>query len=250
MKDKIRISIVSYLNAKPFVYGIEKSGFLSDYILEKDIPSVCADKLIQGKVDIGLIPVASLPFLKEYHILTDYCIGAIGAVSSVVLYSQVPLGEIKTILLDFHSRTSVMLARILAKKYWETELNWINAQEDHIKNIKGSVAGIVIGDRTFELDNKFEFTYDLSQEWHKFTGLPFVFACWVSNKMLPKDFITQFEKAIAFGVKNKQQVIDNLRDSYNAVNVEEYLTSYISYELDAAKRKALQLFLTYLKEIA
>src|ERR1051325_9156814 len=96
-KSPLRISAVSYVNAKPFVYGIEKSGFLKEYDLSLDVPSVCAEKLITGKVDIGLAPIAIIPLLKEYYIFPDFCIGADGPVKSVILYSEVPLNEIQAI---------------------------------------------------------------------------------------------------------------------------------------------------------
>ena len=76
MIKKIRISAISYLNSLPFVYGIKNSGFLTDYQMDLDAPAVCAQKLITDSVDIGLVPVAVLPELKNYHLLTNYCIGA------------------------------------------------------------------------------------------------------------------------------------------------------------------------------
>ena len=56
--DKIRISAVKYANTYPFIYGLTESGFDKKIILETDHPADCAAKLINGKVDIGLIPVA------------------------------------------------------------------------------------------------------------------------------------------------------------------------------------------------
>ena len=86
MKDKIKISVVEYLNATPFVYGLLNSGCLNtdDVQIDLDIPSVCAKKLVDRTVDIGLVPVAIIPKLKEHYILTDYCIGADGKVNSVL----------------------------------------------------------------------------------------------------------------------------------------------------------------------
>src|SRR5690349_16409009 len=114
----LRISAVSYLNAKPFVYGIEQSGFLKNYSLSLDVPSLCAEKLRNGQVDIGLSPVAIIPELKEHFIIPDFCIGANGPVHTVMLYSEVPLQHIKTIQLDYQSKTSCLLVQVLAKHWW------------------------------------------------------------------------------------------------------------------------------------
>jgi len=250
----IKISAVTYLNTKPFVYGIENSGFLSasggnNYQLELDIPSVCADKLFNDEVDIGLIPVAVIPRLQEPRILTDYCIGAVGAVRSVILFSDVPLKQIKRCFLDYHSETSVLLAKILAEKYWKISPIWIEGKEGFKENIKGDAAGIVIGDRALNLCGKFRYSYDLAEEWHGFTSLPFVFACWVANKPLPGDFIEAFDKAIEFGVQNKEKAVNAVGLISNGLNAKDYINNCISYELDAQKQKGMELFLKYVNKL-
>jgi len=98
---KIKISAVKYANTYPFIYGLTESGFDRKVILETDHPADCAAKLLSGKVDIGLIPVATLALLKEYHIISDYCIGANGNVRTVMLLSNCPFNNIGTIYLDY-----------------------------------------------------------------------------------------------------------------------------------------------------
>ena len=246
----VKISVVSYLNAQPFVYGIKNSGILKNYSLELDIPSVCAEKLVNNKVDIGLVPIAILPELKQYEILTDHCIGAVKAVGSVVLFSEVELNKIEKIFLDYQSRTSVTLVQILAKKFWKINPQWIKAGKNYEQQINGSSAGVVIGDRTFDLLNKFKFQYDLAEEWKRFTSLPFVFACWVANKKLPVDFKQNFSEAIRYGINHRKDLIEELLKSnkYNT-NIADYLNNSISYELDKAKKNGMALFLKYLSEI-
>ena len=246
----IKISAVSYLNSKPFTYGIENSGYLSNYRLEQDIPSICAEKLLQNKVDIGLVPVAIIPMLRESYLLTDYCIGAVGPVSSVMLYSHVPLEKTTHIYLDYQSRTSVILARVLARYYWKINPEWINTREGFENHINDKSAAVVIGDRTFEMNGKYPYAFDLSEEWQKFTGLPFVFACWVANKKLPPEFLESFNKAIEFGITNIEDVIKHIRiTTDNRINIKEYLTKYISYSFDDLKKEALNKFLMYAKTL-
>ena len=96
---KIKVSAVSYTNSKPFVYGIMHSGILDQIDLSLDIPSVCANKLIENQVDIGLVPVAALLHIENYQIISNYCIGANGAVDSVFIFSNKPIQEIKILQL-------------------------------------------------------------------------------------------------------------------------------------------------------
>lgn len=242
---KLRISAVSYLNTYPFIYGIERSGILKNYHLDVDSPSVCAEKLKSGKADIALAPVAILPQLPYYEILTDYCIGCNGAVKSVMLFSEIPLPEIKNIYLDYNSKTSVALVRLLAGKYWKISPGFTDAQKDYEMEISGNSAGLVIGDRCFEMNNRYRYQYDLGEEWKKFTGLPFTFACWVTTKKLSEETIHRFNEAIIYGMKKKEEFVNELSlEPVNGVEMGEYLLHSISYEFDKHKKQAMDLFLS------
>ncbi len=247
---KIKISVVSYLNSKPFIFGLMRSNVLNKIDLQLDIPSVCAKKVMDGSVDIGLIPVAVIPQLKEQYIISDYCIGAVGKVSSVMLYSQVPLQEIKTVLLDYQSRTSVTLVKVLAKEFWNISPNWVAASENYENDVKADTAAVIIGDRTFGLEHTFEYMYDLSEEWQKFTQLPFVFACWVANRPLPSTFINEFNSALKYGIDNRDQLLQELLPtSAYKTDVQRYLKHSISYAYDGPKKQALALFLEYVAKL-
>jgi chorismate dehydratase len=116
--EKIKVSAVSYTNSKPFIYGIENSLVRQQIDLCLDIPADCAHKLINNQVDIGLIPVAAIPFVPNAIIIGSCCIGSIGAVNSVFIFSNKPINEVKIIKLDPQSRTSNNLAKVLCKFYY------------------------------------------------------------------------------------------------------------------------------------
>ena len=103
---KIKITAVSYLNTKPLLYGLLKSNLAQSVDLQLNIPSVCAQKLLNGEADLGLVPVAILPELQQPQIISDYCIGTVGAVKTVAIYSHVPIEKVESLYLDYHSRTS------------------------------------------------------------------------------------------------------------------------------------------------
>jgi len=240
----VRISVVSYLNSKPFIFGLRNSEFKSPVDIQEDIPSVCAEKLLTGKADIGLVPVAVLPQLINHSIISDFCIGADGEVNSVLLLSDVPLKKIKSILLDYQSRTSVMLTRVLAENFWKIQVDWKSTGADFENKINGETAGVVIGDRALSLKKDFRYVYDLSAEWKKFTGLPFVFACWVSMKQYDKDFIAGFNKALEYGLSKIDMIAEMESSKSQTVDeIKHYLKNNIDYFFDEKKMKALQMFL-------
>ena len=250
MENKIKVSVVSYLNSKPFVHGLQQSTELPDIELALDTPAICAQKLITGHADIGLVPVASIPKISDAEIVTEYCISSNGEVASVLLLSEVPLKNIESVLLDYQSMTSVTLVKVLSKELWNISPQWHPSTPGFEQTIAGTQAAVVIGDRALEIKSKFRYVYDLSLEWKKLTGLPFVFACWIANKKLPEAFIQRFSSALKSGVATIENLAVELQDKYPAsFHVKEYLTKSIEYNFTEDKRKALHLFLEKVKTL-
>lgn len=246
--DKIKVTAVSYLNTKPLLYGILNSKVASQIDLQLDIPSMCAQKLNSGEADLGLIPVAAIPEIDNATIVTDFCIGANGSVKTVCIYGECPIEEMEEIFLDYHSRTSVELTRLLLKDYWKLSPKLTPAEPGYENNIKGKKGGLIIGDRTIGLDNRFPFVYDLAEIWMEHTGLPFVFAAWVSNKPLPEEFVNQFNEAMKKGVSEIPQLIFLIPQQ--EFDLEAYFTDNISYDLDLRKRESLSIFLNAITDKA
>lgn len=198
--------------------------------------------VLKGEADIGLIPVATLPLLNNWKIIGNYGIACNGPVASVCLFSDVPINEIKEVYLDYQSRTSVMLLKILLKEYWKHEVDFIQAEnEDFIIKINGTSAGLVIGDRALEQRKQSKFIYDLGEAWKEHTGLPFVFAAWISNKEIIPEFEKMFDDANKLGVDNKKYVYRYLQ--FPHYDLRYYYEKNISYFLDDKKREGLKMFL-------
>mgnify|MGYP006269006719 FL=1 len=240
---KIRVTAVSYLNTKPLLYGLLNSDLAAEIDLELNVPAQCATLLKSGKADLALMPVAVLPELDSPHVISDFCIGTVGAVKTVCIYSDCPLPEAEAVYLDHHSRTSVQLTRLLLRDHWQLQPTLIPAKDGYIKKIGGRTAGLVIGDRTIGLESRFRYTYDLGQAWMDHTGLPFVFAAWVSNRPLPESFTERFNKALKSGVAQIEKLKYLLPAPHPDFSLETYFTEHISYEFDAPKRAALKHFL-------
>lgn len=243
-----RIGAVSYLNTRPLLLGIEQSSSMMQQIdLIKAYPAKIAQDLIDGTIDMGLVPVAITPLLKEAHFVSNYCIGADGRVASVSIFSRVPMEQIEKVYLDYQSRTSVQLARILLAKYWNKDVEFISASEGYIEKISGTTAGVIIGDRALAANRKFPYIYDLAYYWKQHTGLPFVFATWIANKPIPAEFMEAFDAANLYGLQHLEEVIASIPLKDQIVDLHQYYTENISYELTPEKREGLELFLKELK---
>src|SRR5688500_10108951 len=207
-ESKIRVGIVNYLNTKPLIYGLERKPICEMIELIGAYPSRLAQMLKDDEIDIGLIPVAAIPELTRYHIIGNYCIGTEGEIASVGLFSEVPMKEIKKIYLDYQSRSSVELLKWLITESWGIKPEIVQAEDDNYRHeIKGETAGLVIGDRALEQRKISTFIYDLGSEWRAITGLPFVFAAWISREKLPDQFIEMFNQANAVGLEHIDDIV-------------------------------------------
>jgi chorismate dehydratase len=246
--NKIRISAVSYTNTKPFLYGLQHSAVKDRIDLSLDMPSDCAQKLIDDKVDIGLIPVAATLSMPHWEIVSAYCIGAEGPVNSVFIFSNCPIEEATTIQLDPESRSSNNLARVLLKNYWKVQPKQIVNAPDYAVSTDPKTAFVQIGDRTFVNKEEYQYVYDLAGEWKKFTGLPFVFAAWIANKPIPEDFIKEFDLALRHGLAHRHELLKELPQRAD-FDLEDYLMHKLDFDLTEDKKKALYLFLDYIKAL-
>ncbi len=253
MSEKVRVSVISYLNSYPFVLGLKNHSISKKIELSVDYPSACAEKLINNRADIGLIPTAAIQHIKNPVIVSDFCIGATDKVRSVVLVSDVPLESIKNVYLDFESRTSVALVKILAINFWKKDFSYFNTNAGfETMAMNNGDAMVIIGDKAMLHEKEHKYTYDLASEWYSYTGLPFVFAFWVANKELDPEFVLHFSLALEYGLSDLRKVAAlaiTENPELKNIDIIDYLVNNISYMVDEKKMEGYKLFSKYLKEI-
>ncbi|MCA0381750.1 MAG: menaquinone biosynthesis protein [Bacteroidetes bacterium] len=244
----VKVGAVSYSNTLPLLYGLNSLALQGKIELMKDYPSAVAAQLIAGTVDVGLVPVAVLPLVPNGHIIGDYGIAAHGKVASVCVFSEVPMEQIETVLLDYQSRTSVALAQLLFQHFWKQPVQFVPATPGFEQQVSGTTAAVVIGDRALSMQGHYPYIFDLAEAWLQWTGLPFVFAAWIANKPLSEDFIASFNAANAAGM----QELESIAASYPfpAYDLLHYFTVNVHYLLTKEKRAGMQLFLQCLQQPA
>lgn len=231
---------MNYLNTLPLLYGLEQGEVMGQMELTRDYPARIAQSLQNGEIDLALLPVAAIPDIPGAQIVSDYGISCDGPVASVCLFSQVPLPDVRQVILDYQSKTSVQLLRILFREYWKREVEWIAATEDFEDRIQHQTAGLLIGDRCLRFRHRAAYIYDLGEAWKAFTGLPFVFAAWVSRRPLPAGFIQSFNTANARGVQQIDRLI--ARHKASGYDLTTYFTKNIRYHLDSRAFQGLERF--------
>ena len=236
------IAAVSYLNTIPFIYGIRHEGnFRADLLLSP--PSECTKNYVEERADLALLPAAAVPSLKSTEVITEYCIGAVGPVRTVVLLSDGPVSEVRRVFLDPHSQTSVQLVGYLAAHRWKIAPEWYSLDDyEQLRHAQEGDAFLLIGDKVFGPEAKCGDKYDLAAEWQAATKLPFAFAVWVARKGTPYEVIESLQHALTFGLEHTYEAILEAGFDKKPYDAYEYLTRNIDYIFDNQKRRALQKF--------
>lgn len=243
MEKILRVTAVSFLNTKPLLFGIVMNNLDKAIQLSLEDPASCADKLKNNETDIALIPVAAIPEIPGARIISEFCIGSTDKVKSVCIFSQVPIEQVETLLMDYESRTSVMLAYILLQEYWNIKPELKRASFGFESLIEGTTAAVVIGDKAMDIEGRFEYVYDLGEIWKLHTGLPFVFAAWVTTKEIDASFLQKFNEALASGIEQIPSLLYILPKPNPQIDLHSYFTKNISYTLDSQKLSGLKMFL-------
>ncbi len=236
-----KITAISYLNTIPFIYGIRHEGnFRAD--LSLSTPADCVKSFIEGEADIALLSSAVVPSLKGAEIITDYCIGASGAVRTVVVVGNTPISKVRRIWLDSHSRTSVQLVGWLAANRWKIAPEWLLLDDySLLDRPQEGDAFLLIGDKVFANEGRFAYSYDLAEEWKAQTHMPFAFAVWVGRKGLPYEIHDALQHALTFGIEHTYEAIAESPYA-DRPYAYDYLTRNIDYVFNADKHRALEKF--------
>jgi chorismate dehydratase len=177
METRIRIGAVNYLNTKPLIHDLEDLAPDAELVL--DVPSRLADQLEQGELDVALIPVIEYFRAGRYSVVPDIAIAGNGAILSVTLFSRKPWREIRRVALDEGSRTSAALTQVLLRRRYGVAAEILSLPMDQNAEEVDTDAVLLIGDRAMHACLPgFAHAFDLGQEWHDWTGLPFVYAVW------------------------------------------------------------------------
>lgn len=245
-KNRIKIGAVSYLNAKPLIYTLPKND--PNIQLSTAVPSLLADQLQAGRLDVALIP--SIEYLrdKNYRIIPNISISSHGTVRSVKLFSKAPIEKVQRVALDTSSRTSRALLKILlAEKYGLNPEYTSYAHRFPIQDTDAD-AVLLIGDAAMQQSDEGWYTLDLGEEWYLMTGMPFVYALWVTKENTVLDYIIQkLQQAKQEGLQLIPVIVqvESLKLNLPESLCREYLTQNIRYDLNEAELVGLRLFYDY-----
>jgi chorismate dehydratase len=243
MSNPVRIASVSYLNARPLIYGLEQE---KDHKLFLDVPAKLIDLLRDDRADVALLPVIDYQRMEGLRIVPAGGIGSDAETLTVRIFSRKPIDRIETLACDIESHTSVALAKII---FAEAYGIWPEFVELSKLSPKSDAARLLIGDKVV-CDEPVGFSHqlDLGAAWNKLTGLPFVFAVWIARGGIELgDLPARLERAKQQGLAHVNEIIEQfaIPRGWPGALAKQYLTVNLNYDIGAPQLDAIQLFHQY-----
>lgn len=270
--DKLRISIVEFLNTAPLVWGFTDGPLAGKYEHLFAVPSQCAEDLRAGRADVGIIPSIEYQRMEDVVALPGMAIASKQEVRSLLVVSKAPIEMAKTFALDTNSRSSVGLARILSRRHWRIDPKFIDMPPDPDKMLARADAALVIGDPALRLRLKVDaleakvpgtegccccggddeqpvkgveslFVYDIVQQWREMTGLPSVLAIWVTRRgVVTPEILADFQASREYGLARIGEIAEGaaLKLELPPRELERYLTENINFSLDEENLEGLR----------
>jgi chorismate dehydratase len=239
-RSMLTIGSVSFLNAKPLIYGLEEASGIE---LKLDVPSRLLDGLHEGRFDVALLPVIDYQRMAGLRLLTSGGIGSNGRTLTVRIFSPVPLPQVRTLACDTDSHTSVALARIILAEQFGIRPEFIPLDDS---TLSADTARLLIGDKVVcEEPIGLAHQLDLGEAWKQLTGLPFVFAAWMARPGIDLgDLPDRLVAAKRAGLANVDRIIARFATprGWPIELAREYLTERLEYDITPAHIEAIERF--------
>jgi chorismate dehydratase len=248
----LRIATVPYVNAAPLIWGLREARDPGVRLVAEP-PARIADLLLQDQVDVGLLPVIEIQRHDGLEILPGLCVASRRLARSVFLASPRPIEEARRIAVDWSSRTSAALLRVLLAHRRLTQVSFTECRPDLPAMLRDHDAALLIGDAALQADTHGLSRYDLAEEWFGMTGLPFVFAVWAVRAGTDlADGAPRFAASCRDGLQHLGAIAarEGERLGLPASTIEEYLRVNIHYELGEEELRGLELFFRRAHDLA
>jgi chorismate dehydratase len=276
--NRVRISIVEYLNTAPLVRGFTHGPLRGKYELSFTVPSQCAEALRSGAVDVAIIPAIEYQRIPDLVILPNLSIASKKSVRSLLLVSKKPVQDVTRIALDCSSRSTQALTRILCEKLWHIKPAFFEAAPDLPVMLQDADAALLIGDPALRLaiatapgahrvaagdivstaapsglsGNGPVYIYDIVEKWRAMTSLPAVLAIWaVRRQAVTPQLVQDFQDSLAFGLQHVDAIASEaaIEMKLPAADLRRYLLENIDYHLDEENLRGLARYYEFAAEL-
>ena len=237
----LRVGSVSFLNARPLIYGLDAAP--DDVEVSLAVPSALLGGMRAGRFDVALLPVIDYQRMAGLRLLTAGGIGCDGLTLTVRVFSAAPIEAMDVLACDPDSHTSVALARILLAERYGLRPEFVGLEA---AGRYRDAARLLIGDKVVcEEPAGLPHQLDLGDAWRCLTGLPFVFAAWMARDGVDLgDLPVRLARAKRRGLEHVGQIIARHATprGWPADTARRYLTEYLKYDIGPAQLEAIRRF--------
>jgi chorismate dehydratase len=214
---------IDYLNCYPFYFHMFEKESLKGVRIFSDYPSMLNMMMAKGQLDMSPISSAACADIADdVLILPQFCLSSIGYVGSVILVSKVPIEDLnhKKVGITSASHTSVVLLKVLLKKYYRQEPIFIPTEPR--PDLTDIDAALIIGnDAMVKISVPAQYVYDLGDLWLRKTGFPVVFAVFAVRENIVSKFeseiqavISSYHTSLGYLEREKDSVIRKAKARY------------------------------------
>jgi chorismate dehydratase len=267
--QKLRISIVQYLNTAPLVWGFTNGPLAGKYDLSFTVPSQCAEALREGTADIAILPAIEYQRITGLVVLPDLAIASQNRVRSLLIIAKKPIEQVRSIALDRSSRSTQALTRILAAEHWKIAPEFFETEPDLSAMLQRADAALLIGDPALRISVAIEkkstvspqghavcqaatlgipgtgifHVYDVVGEWRKYSSLPAVMAVWAARpEVVTTELLADFAASRDFGLSQIPAISQKAAHELELPErtLESYLRQNIDFSLGEENRRGLE----------
>ncbi len=241
----IRVGRVIQLSFEPFYIDMERRGVqLVDIGLNQ-----VAEAIREGDIDGGPLPLTDSFGMEDYATpVAGFCLASAARSGSNLFYSRVPIEELdggRVALSDVDPTTVQLMQVLLVEKYRKSIPELVQTADEHD-------ALVISGDAALRRRRGmrgYGHRYDLGDEWHRFTDLPFVFARWMRRSEMEHRDAMLLEDTLYVGLEEGVDSLFHLSEPREnllmlARDVMEYIIGY-RYFVGLSEQKSIDLFRRY-----
>ncbi len=252
MNRRPLIGIHDFLNSRPILHPFRSGLVEAPFTLVTDTPANLAVRFAEGELDMALIPSIEYARNPEAVIVGPICIASLGAVETVLLFSDKAIEDIESVCVDSKSRTSVAMLQILFKEVYHRDVTLTVCHESRLSDMLRDADGaLVIGDDAFNVDHARHVVHDLGELWYAYAGRPFVHAVMVARAGAKWDgAVKALAEGLDAGLEHRELIAHAETDDHRLQDrYYDYLTKRILYRLEQEEIDGLAHFLTQAKRL-
>lgn len=240
---------IPYLEYEPLYFDMARRG-IAIYAM---VPSQLAAAAAAGVIDAGPVPLVDCFRLADrLQPVSGFCLACTQRAGNIFLYAKQPIEQLTGARIGITDETSTslqLLQVILSLQYHVQPATYVTLQEPYD-------AFLLTGNRALRQRGGaqgYPYTYDLGEEWYRWTGLPFVYARWMARQDLPPGDIAVLEDALYVGLEDGMNALYHQSEPRDDLlmlprDIVAYLDG-LRYFIGMAEQKAINQFRTYLAQL-